>query len=611
MTALFGDFVLMMSSAALPDAPRLDDVSRWPQWRGAPATVQRSDLAPGLRLWTRGDFPLRNEGGVGGLGLMIAPSTPGTTQRPEDVLAGWIGSRQTGEQALRGRYVFLLWDGPAQRAVVYTDVFRTHPVYHLRVGNTVVIASDLRLAIAAGGIQPKVNLSSVYHYLNFSYVPAPHSAIHGISKLPACSLLDTRPSGETIRRYWDATYPADNRASEEDRVNQLHDTIVQTVQRYRPQGGTGAWGTFLSGGTDSSSISGILARQVAGDKVASYSIGFAEEGYDELGYSQIASSYFGLDPHERRVGEEESVAAISELVQAYDEPFGNSSGIPTFYCADLAARDGRGILVAGDGGDEIYGGNERYRKDQIFEMFHTAPAIVRALGHGVAGLLKVSDARLANRVKNFVHRGSLPNPDRFYSDDSFASDCYEELLSPSFRQAVGINESLQVQRDIYAQAQADCTIHRLMYLDLKMTIADNDVTKVVRAAKRAGIAPVFPYLDRDLVDFTGHLPGTDKVNGTSKRYLFKKAAVRLLPEDIIKKKKQGFGLPVSVWLRRKGPMHDLVGDVLLSDRTAARGYFNRDHIQHLWRRHERGAWDHASELYMLLMLELWHRAYVD
>ena len=611
MTALFGDFVLMMSSAALPDAPRLDDVSRWPQWRGAPATVQRSDLAPGLRLWTRGDFPLRNEGGVGGLGLMIAPSTPGTTQRPEDVLAGWIGSRQTGEQALRGRYVFLLWDGPAQRAVVYTDVFRTHPVYHLRVGNTVVIASDLRLAIAAGVIQPKVNLSSVYHYLNFSYVPAPHSAIHGVSKLPACSLLDTRPSGETIRRYWDATYPADNRASEEDRVNQLHDTIVQTVQRYRPQGGTGAWGTFLSGGTDSSSISGILARQVAGDKVASYSIGFAEEGYDELGYSQIASSYFGLDPHERRVGEEESVAAISELVQAYDEPFGNSSGIPTFYCADLAARDGRGILVAGDGGDEIYGGNERYRKDQIFEMFHTAPAIVRALGHGVAGLLKVSDARLANRVKNFVHRGSLPNPDRFYSDDSFASDCYEELLSPSFRQAVGINESLQVQRDIYAQAQADCTIHRLMYLDLKMTIADNDVTKVVRAAKRAGIAPVFPYLDRDLVDFTGHLPGTDKVNGTSKRYLFKKAAVRLLPEDIIKKKKQGFGLPVSVWLRRKGPMHDLVGDVLLSDRTAARGYFNRDHIQHLWRRHERGAWDHASELYMLLMLELWHRAYVD
>ncbi|WP_251972673.1 asparagine synthetase B family protein [Sphaerotilus microaerophilus] len=611
MSAPLGDFVLMMSTTGTPEAPRLDDVARWPQWRGAPAQVQRRDLAPGLRLWTRGAFTLRDEGGVGGLGLLITPSTPGCTQRPEEVLAGWVAGRHSGEQALRGRYVFLLWDGPAQRLVTYTDAFRTHPVYHLRVGGTVVIASDLRLALAAGVMEPRVNLSSVYHYLNFSYIPAPHSAIHGVNKLPAGSLLDAGPARESIRRYWDAVYPADNRAAEDDRVNQLHDTIVQTVQRYRPQGGTGAWGTFLSGGTDSSSISGILGRQVAGEKVASYSIGFAEEGYDELGYSQIASRYFGLDPHERRVGEDEAVAAIGELVQAFDEPFGNSSAIPTYYCADLAAADGRGLLVAGDGGDEIYGGNERYLKDRIFEMFHTAPAVVRGLGHGLAGLLKGSDARLANRVKNFVYRGSLPNPDRFYSDDSFASDCYEELLSPDFRQAVGINESLQVQRDIYAQAQADCTIHRLMYLDLKMTIADNDVTKVVRAAKRAGVAPVFPYLDQDLVDFTGHLPGSDKVNGTAKRYLFKKAAVRLLPEEIIKKKKQGFGLPVSVWLRRKGPMHDLVADVLLSDRAAARGYFNREHIQHLWRRHERGAWDHASELYMLLMLELWHRALVD
>ncbi|MEO8296910.1 MAG: asparagine synthase C-terminal domain-containing protein [Burkholderiales bacterium] len=613
MAASLGEFILVVGSVAAPGAA-LDDPVRWPSWRGAPAGVQRSELAPGMTLWTRGDIARRTEGPVGGVGFMLAPQKAGVPRHAEQVIDAWVATREGQEAALRGRFGFLLWDTQSRRVRACTDAFRTHPVFYVQQGDTLVIASDLRLVLATGLVARKPNASALYHYLNFSYVPAPFSAIEGVTKLAAGCLLEAGGGqpGVQVRRYWDAVYPADNQRSEAERVVGLRDAIVDTVQRYRPELPPQQWGTFLSGGTDSSSISGILARQVKGEQVGSFSIGFAEEGYDELGFSQIASSHYGLQPHELRVGEAEAVAAITQLVQAYDEPFGNSSAIPTYYCADLAANDGRSILVAGDGGDEIYGGNERYRKDQIFEWFHTAPAPLRALGHGLAGALKGSDSRFANRIKNFVHRGAMPNPDRFYSDDSFASDFFEELLSPAFRQRVGRDESLQVQRDIYGQARADCTLHRLMYLDLKMTIADNDVTKVVRAAKQAGIYVAFPYLDQDLVDYTGHLPGSDKVHGLTKRYLFKKAAaLGLLPDEILKKKKQGFGLPVSVWLRRKGPMHDLVADTLLSERAADRGYFNRDYIQQLWRRHERGAWDHASELYMLLMLELWHRAYVD
>jgi asparagine synthase (glutamine-hydrolysing) len=168
-----------------------------------------------------------------------------------------------------------------------------------------------------------------------------------------------------------------------------------------------------------------------------------------------------------------------------------------------------------------------------------------------------------------------------------------------------------VQRRIYAEAQADCTLHRLMYLDLKMTIADNDIVKVVRAARMAGVDVVFPYLDRRLVDFTGRLPGTDKVRGASKRHLFKLATDDILPEAIRKKKKQGFGLPVSVWLRRGGRYHDLVHDVVLSPRSVSRDLFDPAFVRRLIERHERGAWDHASEIHMLLMLELWHREHVD
>ncbi|TXC66417.1 hypothetical protein FSC37_12905 [Piscinibacter aquaticus] len=320
---------------------------------------------------------------------------------------------------------------------------------------------------------------------------------------------------------------------------------------------------------------------------------------------------FGLNPHEYRVSEADAVQAIGQLVRAYDEPFGNASAIPTYYCARIAADTGVSMMIAGDGGDEIFGGNERYFKDKIFEAFHTAPAWVRGLGHGAAAMLKGSDSRFANRVKNFVHRASLPNPDRFYSDDSFASDHFDELLSADFRSRVGIDDALDVQRRIYAQASADCTLHRLMYLDLKMTIADNDVVKVVRAARSAGVDVMFPYLDPRLIEFTGRLPGSDKVRGNNKRHLFKLATEHVLPEAIRKKKKQGFGLPISVWLRRNGPYGALAHDVVLSDRALQRGYAQPDFIRHLIRRHQSGAWDHSPEIHSLMMLELWHREFVD
>ena len=294
-------------------------------------------------------------------------------------------------------------------------------------------------------------------------------------------------------------------------MQQLQRCLVDTVLDYRC-GDEQGWGTFLSGGTDSSSISGLLAK-VHPTPVRSFSIGFDEDGYDELGYSRIASSHYGLDAHEYRVGEHDSVTAIPRLAQVFDEPFGNASAVPTFYCADLAAKSGVSLMIAGDGGDEIFGGNERYRKDRIFDWYHRAPRAVRALGTTISSGLNGHDWRFANRIKNFVQRASLPNPDRFYSDDSFASDHFDELLAGDFRAAVRRDDALDVQRRIYAQADADCDLHRLMYLDLQMTIADNDAVKVVRAAKLAGVQVAFPYLDRRLVEFAGRLPATTRCAG--------------------------------------------------------------------------------------------------
>lgn len=614
MTGVLGDFLVLVARegrAAHP--PALDDPAHWPQAH-TQAPVRFSAPRPGLHVWARGDTLVADAGGAGGLGLALAPARGAPRGSADDPRAAvfdtWLRDARFDPEAQSGRFSYVLWSADASQPVLAcTDPFRTCPVFHARTQAGLVLASDLRLLLRSGLVEPRVSPAAIYQYLNFSYVPAPLSAIEGVSKLPAGTLLSAGSDGIALRRYWDAHYPEDLQEPEQRRVALLRETIVGTVQDYRC-GDASGWGTFLSGGTDSSSISGILAR--AHDApVHSFSIGFSEQGFDELPYARIASAAFGLQAHEYRVSEADAVDALNRLLDAYDEPFGNSSSIPTYFCARLAANEGVGLLIAGDGGDEIFGGNERYRKDQIFARYHDAPRGLRMLGSLLAGALRPLPNRGARRIRNFVHRASLPNPDRFYNDDAFASKYFDQLLAPGLRAKVAPDDALDVQRHIYAECDAPSEIHRLMYLDLRMTIAENDLVKVTRAAKLAGVNTAFPYLDRRLVDFTGRLPGADMVRGANKRHLFKLATQDILPEQIRAKKKQGFGLPTSVWLRRGGAYADLILDTVLSERALSRGYFEPVCIRALADQHRKGQWDHAADLHVLAMLELWHRAHVD
>ena len=230
---------------------------------------------------------------------------------------------------------------------------------------------------------------------------------------------------------------------------------------------------------------------------------------------------------------------------------------------------------------------------------------MKGLGSLVAKQLERTDQRWANRIRNFIERGSLPNPDRFYTDDSFASDHYDDLLTLSFRATVPRDTSLNLQRDIWRTFTASSELHRLMHLDLTMAIADNDIIKVTGACRSAGVSVRFPYLDRKLVEYTAHLPAHYKLHGMQKRALFKQAMMSILPEEIRRKKKQGFGLPVSLWMRGQGPFRQLLNDTLESPNARLRDIVQMDTVRRLLDRHQRGAWDHASELYQLLVLELW------
>ncbi len=520
-----------------------------------------------------------------------------------------VGAQAEPWRHWRGRFALVRDEG---RGALFaaTDHFGTLPLYYTFDAERVLVATDLRLLLHAPWLRREADPTAIFHYLNFSYVPAPLTLVDGIHRLPPGSVLRWRTGRAEVKRYWRPAYAEDLDGSEEDLARQLRDRLVAGVQRYRPEDDA-PWGCFLSGGTDSSSITSILARQHADRRVHSFSIGFAEAGYDELGFAEIAAKACGAEPHLGTIDETETLDVLPRLAELYDQPFGNASAVPTRACAALAARGGFSTLIAGDGGDEIFGGNERYAKDQIMQRFYRLPRPFKATVRGVAGLLGGGSVRFFNRVDNFARRASLPNPDRFYTDDSFGSDHYRDLLTPAFAARVPSTASLEFMRGVYGESGARSELHRIMALDLALAIAQNDLVKVHRACRDAGISARFPLLDPDLVDFTGRLGARWKVRGTEKRYLFKRAVAEILPASILSKPKQGFGLPISVWMAERPAFRDWIRDVLLSSRARQRGWFDATCIERLLDAHTRRAWDYSAGLWQLVVLELWLRRYLD
>jgi len=553
-------------------------------------------------------------------------ATRGAVRRGEAAGARWLaladlveGRCDDGVAALdgeppharwRGRFVQLAWSADGRRMVALTDHFSTLPLYVLERDGTVLFASDLRLILASPLCTREVDPLAIYHYLNFAYVPAPLTICAGVQHLAPGTRYAWDGAHGRNTRYWLPAYAEDLRGSDERLARELREQIVASVHDHRPSDAR-SWGCFLSGGTDSSSIVSILASERPGAKVRSFSIGFAEEGYDELGYAELVARTVGAEPYTARVSRGEAVALLERVVDAWDQPFGDASAVPTLACAALAATQSVDTLLAGDGGDEIYGGNERYAKDQVMETFHRLPAPLKALARGVGRIAGRSSSHFLNRVDNFTRRASLPNPDRFYTDDSFGSDDYDDLLTPAFRARVPRDASLDFMREVYALGGSAGPLHRIMRLDLAMAIAQNDLYKVHGACRAHGISARYPYLDPRLVAWTGRLPPSYKVRGTTKRYLFKQAMVGILPDDVLRKKKQGFGLPVAVWLRNDPVFQGFVRDVLFDPRSLARGVFERAFVERLLAEHARGSWDHSRGIWQLVVLELWLRRHFD
>ena len=507
---------------------------------------------------------------------------------------------------LKGAFAAVVLDPVQQRVFAAIDRLGQHSWYYSTVHNGLLFANRADKIRTHPKFDTRLSTQALFNYMYFHMVPSPGSIYQGLQKLPSAHYLDFNAGQLTIQRYWQPQFNESNRVTPEEFQDKLHTTILDAVSRTSDGAAAGA---FLSGGLDSSTVSGMLAR-IHPDKAKTYSIGFDADGYDEMAFARIAAKHFQTQQHEYYVTPDDVTQSVQIIAENYDEPFGNSSAVPAYYCAQLAAQHGTARMLAGDGGDELFAGNERYAKQAVFERYFYLPTPLR-------GLLQIAVNNLPDalpkvrKAKSYIKQANIPLPDRLQTYNFLHRLGYEHMFSADFIQAVDPNQPINLQRDYYQQAgDNSSTLNRMLFLDWQFTLADNDIRKVNRMCALNHVDVVYPLLDDAVIDFSCQIPSKLKLKNQQLRYFYKQAMRGFLPEAIINKSKHGFGLPFGVWMRTHDPLRELAYDSLASLKN--RHYFRPDFIdQAIQLHHSEHASYYGELIWIMMMLELWLQTHAD
>jgi len=508
--------------------------------------------------------------------------------------------------AVRGDFAIALFDVDATEGFLAVDRIGVRNLVYRVDRDVLAFACDSSTLAEHPSEKSEVDPQGIYNYMYFHMVPGPGTAFVGQSRLLPGHYVQARAGAVSAKPYWSPVFTEDRAAD----AQRLAPDFIAALREGTAAFADGACGTFLSGGTDSSTVSGILG-ETGGTPARTYSIGFDAAGYDEMAYARIAARHFRTNHHEYYVTPADVVAAVPMVAAAYGQPFGNASAVPTYFCAKLAAGDGVARMLGGDGGDELFGGNARYAKQYQFSLYGRIPGPIRsALEALLLGPPAMDRMAVLRKARSYVAQAKLPMPERYESYNLLERLGPANVFREDFLAGVDPHRPLALMREVYDSARAESLINRMLALDLKFTLADNDLPKVTRMCDVAGVDVAFPMLHESVVDFAGALPPDFKLRGTKLRWFFKEALRGFLPAEIIAKEKHGFGLPVGVWLQEYAPLRDLAGDSLSA--LKRRRIVRSELIDALLDRHLSAHPGYYGTLvWILMMLELWFEHHVD
>jgi len=527
--------------------------------------------------------------------------------RERGALAAWQAVLANGSAAAAGsvdREFAIALREPSGRTFLAVDRFGIRTLCYRIVGGQLRFATRADALIDAAD-SSAIDPQAIFDYVYFHVIPSPRTIFKGVYRVPAGHYVVFENGQLSVAPYWTPTF--DDTASmalatEKDRFRQLlKESVADQLD------GTKA-ACFLSGGTDSSTVAGMIGL-ATGTPAATYSIGFEAAGYDEMAFARITARHFKTEHHEYYVTPDDLVRGIPAVAAHYDQPFGNSSALPAYYCARMAHDDGVSRLLAGDGGDELFGGNTRYAKQRIFGAYERIPAgLRRGALEPLFSVPGVDRTPLLRKGASYIEQARVPMPDRLQTYNLLNSLGTRTVFTDDFLQSVDTAAPARQQREVWAQAATGNLVNRMLAFDWRYTLAETDLPKVCATAQLANVSVGFPMLDARLLDYALRMPPDFKLKGLRLRWFFKEALRGFLPDETITKKKQGFGLPFGVWTTRHDALRRLATDSLGS--LATRGIVRPEFIKELLDvRLASHPGYYGEMIWILMMLEQWIQAH--
>jgi asparagine synthase (glutamine-hydrolysing) len=502
---------------------------------------------------------------------------------------------------LRGMFGLAIWDDRSKSLLVARDRVGIKPMHYAEANGRLYFGSELKSLLEAPDLPRDLDLDALDHYLSFLYTPRDGSIFKRVRKLPPGHLMTWHDGHLAIERYWQLPADETYRRSEADAIRDLRRVLADAVRSHLVS--DVPLGAFLSGGIDSSLVVGLMAES-SGARVKTFSIGFDEPAFDELEHARRVAKHFGTDHHEFVV-KPDGVAILDRLVRHFDEPFADSSAIPTWYVSEMARRHVT-VVLSGDGGDELFGGYDRYvPHPRVVAFDRYSPRAFRRVA-------AIAAAQLPHgaRGKNFLRHVARDEQGRYLdSIRFFSADEKPALLAGDVRQRLDGRDPetrLAAHFERYAHLPWPS---QMMRFDAETYLPEDVLTKVDRMSMAHSIESRVPLLDNEVIELASTLPASLKIKDGRRKHVLKEVAATLLPPEILNRRKQGFGVPLGTWFR--GNLRELFADTLLSPASLQRGYFQPLFVRQLVDEHVSGKRDHTLRLWQLVVFERWHQEYLN
>jgi asparagine synthase (glutamine-hydrolysing) len=507
---------------------------------------------------------------------------------------------------LRGMFAFAIWDRQERTLFLARDRLGKKPLVYYHDAERLLFASEPKAILQDPEVPVEADLEAIHHYLTYGYIPSPWSAFRHFRKLPPAHYLLVREGRLSVHRYWSLRYTPKRDESATRLVEELGALLEEAV-RLRLISDV-PLGALLSGGIDSSVVVALM-RRVASGPVRTFSIGFDRPEYDELAYARQVARRFETEHHDLVV-KPDAVTMLPRLVWHYNEPFADSSAVPSFVLCEMA-RGFVTVALNGDGGDEAFLGYDRYLGTVLAGWQDRIPGPIRRAAVGAARLLPGGALKSpAHRLRRFVEPLGL-EPGRRYGRwiGCFTTEEKADLYAPELAAAVARRDSLTVLDAAYAASDAPTFLERTVHADVQLYLPDDLLVKMDIASMAHSLEVRSPFLDHRVMEFAASLPPRLKLRGLTPKYLVRRLMKGVLPEAILRRKKMGFGVPIDHWFRHE--LREMAHDVLLGERSRTRGYFRPEVVRRYLDEHGAGRAHHHFRLWSLLVLELWHRAFLD